>query len=89
MRTFDLVRPRVAGYAEDVVVVAHAGIKLPCRQMAEIKECPLCGETMRLKARELTDRVPGTGQTSSRQVREWVCPECDYWEEAESNEGGS
>jgi len=57
--------------------------------MAEIKECPLCGETMRLKSRELTDRVPGTGQTSTRQVLEWVCPECDYWEEAESNEGGS
>jgi hypothetical protein len=42
---------------------------------------------MRLKLAELTDRVPGTGQAATRQVREWVCPECDYWEEAESNEG--
>jgi C4-type Zn-finger protein len=55
--------------------------------MADIKECPLCGETMRLTERDLTDRVPGTSQSTARQVREWVCPECDYWEEAESNEG--
>ena len=54
--------------------------------MAEIKECPLCGETMRFKTRETTDHVPGAGQTSPRQVSEWVCPECDYWEEAESGE---
>jgi YgiT-type zinc finger domain-containing protein len=53
--------------------------------MADIKECPLCGETMRMKARDLTDRVPGTAQSTTRHVREWVCPECDYWEEAESN----
>jgi C4-type Zn-finger protein len=54
--------------------------------MADTKECPLCAETMRLKPRLLTDRVPGTGQTTTRQVSEWVCPECDYWEEAESEE---
>jgi len=51
--------------------------------MADIKECPLCGESMRLHVREATDCVPGTGQTSTRVVREWVCPECDYYEEAE------
>jgi len=50
--------------------------------MADIKECPLCGGDMRLKIREATDLVPGTAQTSTRTVREWVCPECDYWEEA-------
>jgi C4-type Zn-finger protein len=55
--------------------------------VADIKECPLCGETMHLTLRELSDRVPGTGQTSTRTVREWVCPECDYWEEAEGSEG--
>jgi YgiT-type zinc finger domain-containing protein len=55
--------------------------------MADIKECPLCGEMMRLKLREVTDRVPGTSQTTTRQMREWVCPECDYWEEAETGEG--
>ena len=52
--------------------------------MADIKECPLCGEVMRLQIRETTDLLPGTGQTTTRIVREWICPECDYWEEAES-----
>lgn len=41
---------------------------------------------MRLKVVDQTDLIPGTGQTSTRQVSEWVCPECDYWEEAESGE---
>ena len=39
---------------------------------------------MRLKTREVADRVPGTGQTTTRQVSEWDCPECDYFEEAEN-----
>jgi YgiT-type zinc finger domain-containing protein len=47
------------------------------------KECPLCGETMRLRESEVTSRVPGTHQTRTTQVREWVCPECDYFEEVE------
>jgi YgiT-type zinc finger domain-containing protein len=51
-----------------------------------LKECPLCGELMRLTERERSDRLPGSSQTSVRHVREWVCPECDYWEEAESGE---
>jgi len=55
--------------------------------MADVKECPLCGDTMRLKLSERSDCLPGTGQVTKRPVREWECPECDYWEEAESNEG--
>jgi YgiT-type zinc finger domain-containing protein len=55
--------------------------------VADTRECPVCGDTMRVKARELTVSIPGTGQTFTRQVSEWVCPECDYWEEAESGEG--
>jgi C4-type Zn-finger protein len=51
-----------------------------------MKECPLCGETMRLKEREVSERIPGIGQSTPLHVREWVCPECDYWEEAESGE---
>jgi hypothetical protein len=39
---------------------------------------------MRLQIREAIDRLPGTAQTSTRTIREWVCPECDYWEEAEN-----
>jgi len=43
----------------------------------------MCGEMMRLRARETVDRLPGTTQTRTTQFREWVCPECDYFEEAE------
>ena len=35
------------------------------------KECPMCGETMRVRESNVTDRVPGT-------------PECDYFEEVEA-----
>ena len=47
----------------------------------DMKECPLCGETLRIRERELVDRIPGSQQTSRRQVREWTCPECDYYQE--------
>ena len=50
------------------------------------KECPMCGENMELRERELTDRVPGTPQTKTTRFREWVCPECDYFEEVEELE---
>jgi len=50
------------------------------------KECPMCAEFMRLVARETVTRVPGTSQEVKRAVREWVCPECDYFEEAESGD---
>jgi acetone carboxylase gamma subunit len=52
-----------------------------------MKECPMCGESMRLSERELQDRTPGTSETVARRVREWICPECDYFEEAEGGEG--
>lgn len=50
------------------------------------KECPMCGETMRLRDTEVTSRVPGTLQTQTARTREWVCPECDYFEEVEDGE---
>ena len=52
-----------------------------------MKECPLCGENMRLSARDVQDRVPGVSEPVRRTVREWICPECDYFEEAEAGEG--
>ena len=52
-----------------------------------MKECPLCGENMRLSVREVQDRVPGVSQATPRVVREWICPECDYFEDAEAGEG--
>jgi hypothetical protein len=39
---------------------------------------------MRQVTRETVSRVPGTSQEVKAQVREWVCPECDYFEEDES-----
>lgn len=51
----------------------------------EIKECPLCGERMRLETRETVTRVPGTSQETRTVVSEWVCRECDYFEEAEES----
>ena len=50
------------------------------------KECPMCGEFMRLREHEVTDRVPGTPQTKTAKAREWMCPECDYFEEAEEGD---
>jgi YgiT-type zinc finger domain-containing protein len=46
-----------------------------------MKECPLCGTTMRLSQRMVDERLPGGSQTVARQIREWICPECDYFEE--------
>ena len=50
------------------------------------KECPLCGETMRLRERQITDRVPGTSQTKTTKSFEWLCPECDYFEEYDEDD---
>lgn len=46
----------------------------------------MCGTAMRLHVRETRDTIPGAGQTSVRVLREWICPECDYFEEAETGE---
>ena len=51
--------------------------------MSELKDCPMCGETMRLETKERTESLPGGGVLRTRMVREWICPECDYFEEAE------
>jgi len=51
------------------------------------RDCPLCGATMALKVSETIVHVPGESRTSTRQLREWVCPDCDHFEEAE--EGGT
>ena len=53
-------------------------------QLRGMKECPLCGEPMRLRAREIMER-PGV-DSARKLLREWICPECDYFEEAEAGE---
>lgn len=55
--------------------------------VATSKECPLCGENMRIKEHDTVVYVPGRPSGTPRHVREWVCPECDYFEEAEEKEG--
>ena len=42
---------------------------------------------MHLVAHEVSDAIPGQGQSAVRVVREWICRECDYFEEAEAGEG--
>jgi hypothetical protein len=51
------------------------------------KECPMCDASMRLVTKDHLDRVPGFTETHARQIREWTCPECDYFEEATEDDG--
>ena len=45
----------------------------------------MCGETMRLKVREQIDYIPGQSQTVRTELKEWICPDCDYFEEYEES----
>ena len=47
------------------------------------KECPLCGTSMRLKHTETAEQIPGNPRPTVRRLTEWICPDCDYYEEAE------
>ena len=47
------------------------------------KECPMCGTTMRLRQTEDVVQIPGHAKPTAHPVKEWVCPECDYFEEAD------
>ena len=53
--------------------------------MSEVdpKRCPLCGGPMRMKQSTAVTRVPGNPGASTRTTSEWVCSDCDYFEEAE------
>ena len=44
----------------------------------------MCGEIMRISEREITEHVPGQSRPANRRLREWICPECDYFEEVDS-----
>jgi len=41
---------------------------------------------MRLIERQAIVRIPGNPSATTRTTREWVCPDCDYFEEAEEEE---
>jgi hypothetical protein len=38
---------------------------------------------MRKVERTIVDRIPGQAQEKTTKYYEWVCPECDYFEEEE------
>jgi hypothetical protein len=61
------------------VAVTLSGARCYNRTM---KECPLCGEQMKLHERQVQERAGSAART----LREWICPECDYFEEAEAGE---
>lgn len=38
---------------------------------------------MHLAEHETVIHVPGNPKDTTRQTREWVCPDCDYFEDAD------
>jgi C4-type Zn-finger protein len=54
--------------------------------MATVRECPLCGGTMQLSEMKSTTPIPGASKPTVQTSREWICPECDYFEEAGNEE---
>ena len=51
--------------------------------MPASRECPLCGGTMKVKQTQTVTRIPGNPNATTRTASEWVCPDCDYFEEAD------
>jgi hypothetical protein len=43
----------------------------------------MCGETMHLREHTTAVRIPGNPNATTRTTHEWVCPDCDYFEEAD------
>ena len=41
---------------------------------------------MRLVVREMPHQLPGQTEPTVQLIREWICPECDYFEEANAGE---
>jgi len=54
--------------------------------MATARDCPLCGGTMQLRETKSTTPIPGVPTPTVQTNREWICPECDYFEEAGEEE---
>ena len=54
--------------------------------MPKTRECPLCGGTMQLKTRTTVTQIPGQHDSAPKISFEWVCPDCDYFEEADDGE---
>ena len=52
--------------------------------MPDVKECPLCNGTMRLRETQTVTHVPGNPKPTTQTTREWICPDCDYFEDADT-----
>jgi hypothetical protein len=50
---------------------------------SEQRECPLCGGSMYLKETETVSQIPGNPEPTRRTHWEWICPDCDNFEEAD------
>jgi hypothetical protein len=48
-----------------------------------VKDCPLCGGTMQLVERKQVVQIRGNPSATTHPLREWVCPDCEYFEEAD------
>jgi YgiT-type zinc finger domain-containing protein len=49
------------------------------------RECPLCGGTMTVHESESVTRIPGNPNATLQVTKEWVCPDCEYFEEVDEN----
>jgi len=41
---------------------------------------------MRLSVREVSHQRPGQPDATVQRIREWICRECDYFEDADAGE---
>jgi len=48
----------------------------------------LCGGTMTLTRAEAVIHVPGYAAPTTQIATEWVCPDCDYFEDLDLDEDG-
>lgn len=48
----------------------------------------MCGDRMHFVTRETVSRVPGTSEEVRKTLTEWICRECDYFEEVEEAASG-
>ena len=52
--------------------------------MPDTRECPLCNGTMHLRESQTVTYIPGNPKATTHTTREWVCPDCDYFEDADA-----
>lgn len=43
----------------------------------------MCGGAMHIKEGQAVTQVPGNPKPTISPTREWVCPECEYFEDAD------